>query len=416
MFHTGGSPVWPDRWQALAQELTHLQANLPDPTLKALAASLKAFGGSQFNFFRDGFVNGRLQPSALYPVEYVLQTTLDQVGYDIAVYQQAAYQRSGGGAALQKADQLAYLALKPAIDSGLLKQATVFTYFNKSPLSRNIPYAPLALVAVPFTSTAVPRDLLATPHEIGHYVYWNSPGLIAALRDLLPVQPDWLSRWQEEIFADVYGCLIAGPVIGLDFQDILFDDSLQDFMSDDGEHPVEAIRPYAYTKVLTELGYTDAAAALNKRWQKMLAARNNPEQFIPVSDFERISLAEAQVKLEAFALKILDYLTKTRKFNPKTRWSEDLPNGAKVETLYEKFDKWVNGLSANPAPTLRVAGNKVGVDINGALTNPRQLGKTQTWIDELKELTSDTLPPEAWIPVISTDGWNVNGPDDNWPP
>jgi hypothetical protein len=415
MFHTGGSPVWPDRWQALQQELTHLQANLPGPTLQALAASLNAFGESQFNFFRNGFTNGRLQPSAPYPIEYVLQATLDQVGYDIAVYQQAAYQRRGGNAGLQKADQLAYLALEPAVKSGLLKQATVFTYFNKSPLSRNIPYAPLALVAVPFTSTAVPRDLLATPHEIGHYVYWNSPGLIAALRDLLPVQPDWLSRWQEEIFADVYGCLIAGPVIGLDFQDILFDDSLEDFMSDDGEHPVEAIRPYGYTKVLAQLGFTNAAAALNKRWQTMLDARNNPEYFIPVSDFEQVSLEEARIKLEAFALKILDYLTKTRGFNPKKFWSQDLPNGAEVETLYKKFDKWVNNLPSAPAPSLRVEGDMVGVDLNGELKNKRQLGATQTWIDNLKRQTDPTLPPEAWIPAISSDGWNVNGPDDWWP-
>ncbi|MCP4423747.1 MAG: hypothetical protein GY803_04570 [Chloroflexi bacterium] len=417
MFSIGETAVWPDRWGALKRLLDQLLADLSDPTSHALVACLDAFGESQYQFFYDGFQNGKLLPSAQYPAEYVLRTTLDQVAYDIAVIQRAVQQRGGSEkATLDKADQLAQLALNLAIDSGLLEETAVLAYFNKSSLIRTIPYAPLALVAVPYTSIAVSRDFLATPHEVGHYVYRHGDGVMADLRDLLPLQSDWLCRWQEEIFADVYGCLVAGPVIGLDFQDILFDHSLEQFMSDDGEHPIEAIRPYIYTQVLRELGFTDAANALDERWLEMLAARNNPESFIPWGDFNPVSLAEARVKLEAFTLQILNYLTDTREVAPKDYWSKDLPANEDVESLYEQFDTWVKDLPAVTVPPLGEDGDEVGVVENSELTNKRHKGDTQTWIDALKQQDSYKLPPEVWEPVLSSEGWTVAGPGQTWPP
>lgn len=411
------SPVWPDRWQALQQLMAQMLTDLSDPSLHTLAACLNAFGGSQFQFFYDGFKESKLRPSALYPNEFVLQTTLEQIAYDIAIIQQTAQQRSGSAkTTLKTADQLAQLALNLAIENDLLKESTVLTYFNKSPLVRTIPYAPLALVAVPFTSTAVPRDFLATPHEIGHHIYRYSPGLKADLRDLLPLQPDWLCRWQEEIFADVYGCLVAGPVIGLDFQDILFNHSLEKFMSDDGEHPIEAIRPYIYTKILRKLGFPNAADALDKRWEKMLIARNNPKTFIPWGGSNPVSLAEARLKLEAFTLQIFNYLTKTRGVTAKDCWSKELPAKKNVETLYQQFNKWVKNLPAVTVPPLDEKGDEVGVMVNNKLTNKRRKGDTQTWIDTLKQQTGYKLPPEAWAPVLSSEGWNIAGPGEGWPP
>ncbi len=419
MYSTVDSPVWSARWQALKQNMSHILGDTPSrSSFKPLVACLEAFGESQFAFFIDGFRNGRLYPSALFPAEYALRTTLDQVAFDMGVIQQAATQRATSlKPGLDKADQLAQRALTLAIENGLLKETAIITYFNKSPLIRTIPYAPLALVGVPFTSTAVLRDLLATPHEIGHHVYRHSPGLLDDLRNLLPLQPDWCSRWQEEIFADVYGCLVAGPVIGLDFQDILFDHSLEQFMSDDGEHPIEAVRPYAYTKVLRQLGFKHAANALDERWKKMLAARNNPETFIPFGDFGPVSLDEAQQRLEAFALQILDYLMNTRGVKPKDSWSKDLANRAKVEDLYEKFDEWAAALPNETLPELQEDGDEVGVFVNDQLTNKRRKGETQTWIDALKRQENTKLPPEAWEPVLSSEGWTVEGPGTGgWPP
>jgi hypothetical protein len=312
---------------------------------------------------------------------------------------------------LHKADQLGQLALNLAIDGKLLPQSTVISYFNKSAYVRTIPYAPLALVAVPYTATSVPRDYLATPHEVGHHVYRHSPGLLADLRDRLPIQPAWCCRWQEEIFADVYGCLVGGPVVGLDFQDILFDHSLANFMSDDGDHPVEAIRPYAYVKVLAKLGFPNAAQALEKEWQRKLAARNSPESFVPYGEYTPVSLAEAREKLEAFALQILDYLQDERGIQPKTFWSQDLGAGEKLDSLYRKFAEWIRKPLNVTVPELKEEGDVVGVSVNGKLENKRRKGNTQTWIDSTKQHNNSALPLVVWLPILSASSWTVKGPD-----
>ncbi|MCB9421192.1 MAG: hypothetical protein H6667_15430 [Ardenticatenaceae bacterium] len=411
-------PVWDDRWEAYQDILANLIDDLPAPTFKALAACLQAFGDSQFQFFRDGFRDGNLWLSAQYPAEYVLRTTLDQVGYDVSVIDQAAQQRRDGTKKMQetlhKADQLAQLALNLAVDNGLLKESTVITYFNKSAYVRTIPYAPLALVAVPYTAAAVPHDYLATPHEIGHHIYRHSPGLAAQLRATLPIQPNWLHNWREEIFADVYGCLIAGPVIGLDFQDILFDNDLENFMSDDGEHPVEAIRPFAYVKVLAKLGFHNAAKVLKKKWKRKLAARNNPESFVPFGEFGAVSLKEAQTKLEAFALQILAYLQDERGIQPQTFWSQDLAEGETLNSLYKKFAIWVDHLPNVTVPELKEEGDEVGVvNENGELVNKRRKGETKTWIDELKNPGRYPLPSSGWVTALASEGWNVSGPEED---
>lgn len=420
MHSSNASPVWDERWGAYQSILTQLNSGVTAPTFKALTACLQAFGDSQYQFFSDGFRDGRLWPSAQYPAENVLSTTLNQVGYDISVIQRAAEQRDSKDKkmldTLHKADQLAQLALNLAIDGKLLPQSTVISYFNKSAYIRTIPYAPLALVAVPYTATAVPRDYLATPHEIGHHIYRHSPSLMADLRDRLPLQPAWCSRWQEEIFADVYGCLVAGPVVGLDFQDILFDHSLANFMSDDGDHPVEAVRPFAYVKVLEKLGFPNAAKALKQEWKRKLAARNNPESFVPYGEFNSVSLGEARKKLEAFALQILAYLQDERGIQPKTYWSQDLAEGEALHSLYQKFATWVKQLPSVIVPELKEEGDEIGVVMNGKLVNKRRKGSTQTWIDALKQQKGNKLPPEAWEPVLSSEGWNVGGPGVGWPP
>ncbi len=415
------STVWDKRWQSLKAIISNIEKEgLPGPACKALLVCLEAFGESQFRFFYDGFQEDKLYPSALYPVEYALRTTLDQAAYDITAVHTAAYQHAQTSQhtrdTLKKAEQLAQLALNLAVKSKLLKAATNISYFDKSPHIRTIPYAPLALVGVPFTSTAVPRDFLATPHEIGHHVYRHSPGLLADLRDRLPIQPEWCSRWQEEIFADVYGCLVAGPVIGLDFQDILFDHSLENFMSDDGDHPVEAIRPYGYIKVLTKLGFPNAAKALKKRWRKMLAARNRPQSFIPYGEFSPVSLETAKEAVETFAEIILDYLTEARNVKPANYWSQDLAAGEKPESLYQKFDKWASQPLGVTVPELQTDGDKVGVLVDGQLRNKRRIGTTQTWIDDIKRQNNHKLPPAAWEPALSSEGWNVGLPGEGWPP
>ena len=427
------SSVWEKRWQALEKTMERMSkryGRLPNPTYKAVVECLKAFGASQFQFFNNGFQQGRLVPSMEYPAEYTLRTTLDQVGDDLSLIERAVDQRAHGSAAmketLDKADRLAQEAINLAVEGGLLNghKPTVITYFNKSAEVRMIPYAPVALVGVPFTAMAVAQDFLAIPHEVGHYVYRHTLGLAAELDALMPLQPAYQRPWMEEIFADVYGCLVAGPVMGLDFQDLFLDDSLEDFVGDDGDHPVEALRPDLYTSVLTELGFPVAAEALNQRWAERLVKRGSPSTFVPYGEFGEVALDDARAELEKAAGKVLQHLEKVHKVrqsDPAGYWSEELKNGAEVESLYRAF---ANRASSPPdviVPQLRDLGDKVGiVEGNSEPTNVRYKGKTGTWIDWMKKPSNDNGPygvsSSIWVPILTGGGWTTKGPEGGWPP
>lgn len=426
------SSLWEKRWQALEKAMAGMNKryeSLSNPTYKAMVQCLQAFGASQFHFFNNGFQQGKLVPSLEYPAEYTLRTTLEQVGEDLSLLERAVDQRANGSAVmketLDKADKLAQAAVNLAVEGGLLngQKPAVITYFNKSAEVRMIPYAPVALVGVPFAATEVAQDFLAIPHEVGHYVYRHTLGLAAELDALMPLQPAYQRPWIEEIFADVYGCLVAGPVMGLDFQDLFLDDSLEDFVGDDGDHPVEAVRPDLYTSILTDLGFPVAAEALNQRWTEWLEKRGNPRTFVPYGEFGEVAMADAGAELEKAAGNVLQRLEKVRKVRQNDSagyWSEELKNGAEVESLYRAFAKWVSSPPDVTVPQLRDLGDKVGiVEGSSEPKNVRHKGMTDAWIDWIKEQSSGNggyeLPSTVWIPVLSVGGWTTRGPESDWP-
>ncbi len=422
MQHTA---VWNSRWQALAttlDEMEKLYKTLENPTFNALSICLKTFGGDQFEFFVTGFDNGRLLLSPDFPPENIFRATLDQVSYDITAVQQAVDQRKDGfptmKSALAIADGLTQNALNLGIDSKLVKPAATIAYFIKAPNIRVIPYAPVAIVGVPYTCFTTVRDYLATPHEIGHYIYHQGAGIASDLHNLLPVMPAWGAGWLEEIFADVYGCLVAGPVIGLDFEDLLSDNSLASFITSDGEHPVDAIRPYIYTKVLKEMGFINAAAALNKRWRNILLERGNPQSFSPDEAFGEVPMAVAKQFVEETAVVILEYLKKRGAPTSQT-WTQDLPTpDTNPNELYKAFANNLTNLAKTPLNKLQVdtdEGKLFVVLPDGEKRNQRKTGDTQTWIDWAKEQSrnhpKETLPFSVWNGIFNAGGWPIKGPE-----
>ncbi len=416
--------VWNSRWQALAITLDEMQQvykNLNSPTFAAMTNCLKAFGGDQFEFFVSGFDNGRLLPSPDYPPENILRATLDQVGYDITAIQQAVDQRKDGFPAMKDsltiADALTQNSLNLGIESQLVKQAAVIAYFIKAANIRVIPYAPIAIVGVPYTCFTTKRDYLATPHEVGHYIYHN--GAIASdLHNLLPVMPDWGAGWLEEIFADVYGCFVAGPVIGLDFEDLLIDNELEHFTSSDGEHPVDAVRPYIYIKTLNEMGFVNAAEALKIRWRGILIQRGNPQSFYPDDEYGEVPMELAKEFVKETAVVILDYL-KSRGMPTNKTWTQDLPTPeTPVDELYMAFDKKLAELAKTPLNNLEVDNdeNKLFVTLpDGEKRNQRMIGSTQSWVDWAKEQSrqhaKEPLPASVWRGIFNAGGWPIKGPE-----
>lgn len=416
--------IWQDRWQALEQQLKQMivrYGRSPDPlqngSLCALTESLLAFGQDQFDFFWQGFSKGQLLPAMMLPQEHVFRATLDQVAFDMAIIQKIESQRQQSDLqkTLGKADKLAQSALDVAVSSGLMPQCGVLTYFNKSANIRLIPYAPLALIGVPFTAAAAPMDFLAIPHEVGHYVYHHAPGLAAALHACIPLYPNWINHWIEEIFADVYGALVAGPVIGLSFQEILLDNAQENFVIDDGSHPPDAIRPYGYCQALQHLGCTQAAEALDQAWTKRLAERHHPQDFQPHKGTGVATLEEAKLLLGKTAVTILNYLQDERQVKQPDPWSTDT---TELDTLLKKFATRLNQPNKTECYGLTAVAQNIGVvKAGGQPENMRPKGSSQTWRDWFKTQSRQNpemqLPAQVWKPVFTTGHWPVKGPEGN---
>lgn len=468
--NTGNSlDVWEERWNTLKVHIDAVIArtnpqpgcaglpfgwlrNLGQPptpsragTLNYLANALKTFAEGQFTFLHGGLIKHtpyHLIESPEYPTPYVLSATLSQVASDLEVIERIVAQRSGDAQIRQRlelADRLAWDALKLAMGNLLPGQTTVITYFQKSPVIRMIPYAPVALIGIPFTCLSVPRDLLAIPHEVGHYVFWNGrlpPGKPLSKELLgakLATPGGWYRCWVEEIFADVYGCLIGGAVIALDFQDLLLEASKKQFTQDDGKHPVPAIRPYIYTHTLrSSLGAL--AAKLNDRWDGLRGLMTSrvsgglaKESYVPHDCVESppppgtVNLAQVRDGLPAVVDSLLARLAPVRS-KIASNWSGNVAQSGDPEKpidviIYDQFKDFIQTTALAEDPP------NVGFDIMGV--------RPDLWLDWVSQerFFTDQLPPspptkiepgtpdkpgDGWVQVMVANGWTTRGPNSNW--
>lgn len=483
--------LWHQRYVALDAMIGTLATQIDgtaarSETFRVLLPKLREFAKEQFSFLYDGLDRGRgnkrcLEPSLQYPGDFVLEATLDQIAFDLTVLQGAWYQRvlAKDNVAMVRtfeiADQLAYHALLPAIEYKLLpftegdvEQVTVLTYFQKAPHIRMIPYASVALVGIPFTTLSeypepqvtdgesakpeegegVPhqvgnaRDLLSIPHEIGHYVYrhgsYQNSRLQNALHQALLGQPDWLADWAEEIFADVYGVLVAGPVIVRDFQDIMKDNELVTLVKGDSTHPTPVLRPLLYADALDLLAgradepiktaLQELAKEAVKRWNDHRGNRGRAE------------IEEKRAVIKEAVAEVFKLLT-----GPAGRAEENvaptpialddlwsLPDttrdaGVQYDDLYEDFYRQVaaqiDGLLSRLRRTaLDHNPNRSGTvppDLDADWKTPLQKIPTLQWLDQIRKSLTDCsgqnarIPTEVWTLVVSMNGWATNGPEDN---
>jgi hypothetical protein len=371
---------------------------------------LQSFARDQFYFFYNG-LDGRhtLLPSSEFPIEYALQAVLAQVAYDLEVILRAADQRISGSPqvkqTLDTADKLAWTALQPAKDILVDEGTTVLTYFQKSAAIRLVPYARVALVGIPFTAVSIERDYLAIAHEVGHYVYRHGRLIDDRVKpqkrklvhrrldsDLLE-SPEWIKKWQEEIFADVYGCLIGGPVMALSAQDLAFQASAKEFVLDDKVHPKPIVRPDIYSKILSA-----SVKELDNRWKKKRAKRGDPESPSVLED-TREPMYEVISKIEALLPDA-----------PSERWTKDELIKGDIEVLYGQFKDFVSNLKRN------------GVQLEELKSGPTS-NLWEKWIEE-KGFFGGSLPPigdiqpgteedlkqepdGTWIHVLLAGGWST---------
>ena len=263
----------------------------PMKVLQGVITGFRNFAEGQFNYFHKQWQDHTPPPKG-YAHEYALRIVINRLGEDLEVLERIAHQRedlNGPSSeelagALKKADWMAYEALKPAIDCGILPQETsVLTYFQKSAEIRVVPYASVALIGIPYSCLDAPRDFMAIPHEAGHYVHWHGDAFTnppdQRIADALQVtlkRPQlhldaYALKWAEEAFADCYAAWVAGPLMAKDSQDLEIEWAPSNFLKDDAEHPLSAIRPYSHIDVLRRIGKNEWANALRAEWKKKLS-------------------------------------------------------------------------------------------------------------------------------------------------
>lgn len=308
--------------------IDHVLSEIGDPpalgdanrvrTVVSLLKRLKQFAVNHYNFFDDGLIsaNGfKLRHSKVFSDEAVLGTILSKISEDVELIWRAANQRKNPNLAeaFQVADGLAYRAMRAAekalgykngkVKDGEGEEYTVLTYFQKGPEIRVVPYAPIALIGVPLTALHQPRDLLAISHEIGHFIYNNRKQATPKLShrylsrgadpnsqgkypffginddgNLVELETP-IPSWQEEVFADVCGALIGGPVMAFDFQELMKRYERSFFLGVDqtDDHPFPFLRPLIYTYALLKRGTPSAVTdVLDKRWENILLKMLKP--------------------------------------------------------------------------------------------------------------------------------------------
>jgi hypothetical protein len=424
------------------------------PTLSATTQRLKEFAADILHFFNAGFTSGKMT-WAEYPPNNVYSILLDQIAFDIEVIRRAADQRITTGFTVMKqrlkeADKLAWQVLQPLVgeDKPLEAGTTVVTYFQKSPLSRVIPYANVALIGIPFTCVDEPRDLLATPHEVGHYVYWHARNAVPPAKGvayyfcwnlmneavdrlktlIVPGRRDfdnWCLLWLEELFADVYGSWAAGPVSTLTLQDNQANRSKDEFAKTDGEHPAPLLRPYSGWKVLANRAVDGGILDLLKdHWQHEVLGTYGGLTSFDLKDGSNVTVNEAVLadsvpddrKPVDLLVKLL--IQRLSGFGvPSGDWRHPLAAPTAANDLYTQYQSYrTNNLSKAPVVSQPEA------ELSGPLNFKQWATDRFDNSPDLNSLIQDPdypvaspIPEEDWLPIMLARGWTTEGPNDRWP-
>jgi len=436
---------WGDRWDSLNRAMDELavvlggqdSAEVPHKeTLATLIECLKDFGKKQFETFYKGFDDSlsdsdipRLRVSVGYPPEYAFSIILDQIACDFEVVQRAACQRMSGGdlakETLGKADEMARRALKPALDAGLFStMPAVVTYFQKSPSTRLFPYAPVSLIGIPPSCMGNPTDYLAIPHEIAHYVYnhvqlpdgQDRPPVTADEVVATQIPPNYgrIRNWREEIYADVYACIVGGPVMALDFQDLqlekLSDVFINDaYSGDGGKHPTPFRRPYIFTAVLSGLDSSNPFIGnLQVRWDSKVNDRVG-------TDFDR-TLTENLKTVVGTLLSLRPSRSEKpllpEPSSPDTAWYGDLPSTPEdIHSLYTKFAEHINNLtlpSEQEMPLPPAPGTWLSEYNWGKWVAKEKFNLTETPTIRVGDPRATGPGPDwGWIQVLRAAGWTT---------
>lgn len=430
----------------------------PIEDLIDLTGFLAEFTTLLFDFFLDGFSDFlgergkpgvKLVPSAEYPPEYVLQRILQQASFDLTVIQRAIEQRKNNqlGPELEKYGELALSALaiafpKPEDDSTwLIDLVKPFVYFQRDTSVRIIPYANALLIGVPFSALCQPIDLLSIAHEIGHHIYETGrfskkDPINLYFEKYFSDRPDWIRNWLEEIFADLYGFLVAGPISVFSLQEILLDNLPGSLAEDDGEHPVGISRPLAYTELIESKSApraADIAEAIITIWGEKAREIGLPATFMTGTQNEEIKRDDAGDYLSSVMYEMnkeanekiggnaFDFPTSPETASNLKPWSyfpidpNDPFSGFIIDEVLDAQKDQINKMYQ-----LYVKKNFM---LSREAQNALLTDQISYWADKAKgkvdrKAETEALPPlspNIWKLIFTAFNWTDKGPDDSRP-
>jgi|GEM_PF-2502920 len=457
--------TYDSRWEALDQRISDFidfvrnpPSTLRDPDdfgrtyafeqLHRAAVRLRAFANSYLGYF-DDFRTHR--PPDGYTPEYAIALGLHQIGCDMEVLEQAAQQRLGhptltrisAWKTLYQADVMARGIIeiaKPKFPQELAG-TTALVYFQKSPRFHGMPYAPLALTAIPYSAIRQPQDLLATPHELGHYVYQSlkNTGKLSDLRVL--AEHSWVGNWTEEIFADVFGYLVGGPMVSESLQELLLRHSYTSFATANfhDTHPTPILRPFIYnltlgkTKERLSTGEETAVRRWNDKKSKKTSDHKRKRAETVEAVEETVGSADEQILTPLGLPRPIEELISTAAYKPqdekpvdylvnqiltKLGIKKDMGKTDKEAMWQAKWapstEAWGKGLSDETVDQRikAVFYEDYDKDLRKTLEpdNPRDMPLDehpwQTWLNKHKKT--------EWLELVHAEDW-IEKPPDNWP-
>lgn len=256
--------------------------------LFVLSKTLNSYDQTSLQGLMQQVLTTSIQEQSL-PALDLIRSCFQHIATDHEIIQQASMQRrwnktdgkyhqSSQALELLIMDKLALKALLPfqhVLPTGA-RQPAVITYFSNTTHIHRLPYtdqcillgvsydriSPNDLRSNPKTLTEknfASFELMAIPHEIGHYIYQHGIDKGKTFRQIgEQFKNKAYYSWCEELFADLYGCMIAGPLSVFSMQSFLTSGKKKSAWHDDDEHPTPIIRPFILSEMLHILSTLDS--------------------------------------------------------------------------------------------------------------------------------------------------------------
>ena len=153
---------------------------------------------------------------------------------------------------------------------------------------------PIPLIGVPWYQAFHLPGALIIAHEAGHIVEFDF-GLTGEIETALDraglAQNDRWKEWASEVFADLYGCLRAGPVFVGAMMNLLATSvaAIQREKPRSGRYPTRALRVELMLQALDRLGHANENRRLRATWENTYGAMQTMPEF--KSDVPKVVMA-----------------------------------------------------------------------------------------------------------------------------